>query len=187
MKIRIIFLLVSASFLTYACGKTGQQKIEELEKQELATGIRHDSLFQGLYLGMTQPDFRDTCRVRHAQKLFDESSNRMVEFELKKGEVKFPMKLTFNTTFEQDKITQMVAYFKYSTPEPWNPEKTTAKLSKDVRLLMEKWYGGSFFITQLTAETKAFLQISGNRRIIISVEKEDEVMVVFTDLSAKNK
>ena len=61
----------------------------------------------------------------------------------------------------------------------------TDKLLKDVSQLMAKWYGDGFFAATLSTGFKGFAQVSGNRRITISAEKDDEILILFTDLTVK--
>lgn len=185
MKIKRILFFFSILLLMSACRGTDKKKLIEVEKQELAKGIRNDSIFHGLYLGMTVAAFADTCRERHRQGLFDEGGNRMVEFELKNNELKFPAKISFYPIFTHNKISEVPVFFRYSNLEIWNPEMKTDKLLIDVKKLMEKWYNGRFFLTALPTGRNGFAQVSGNRRILIKMDKEDEVVVVFTDLIAK--
>ena len=185
MKNRIVLFLFSLLVLASACQRTDKKNLVEVEKQELAKGIRNDSVFQGIYLGMTTEAFADTCRARHAEGLFDEGGNRMVEYELTHNELKFPAKISFFPLFKQNKISEVPINFKYSNLEIWNAAMKTDKLLVDVKKLMEKWYGDSFFLTPLPTGRNGFVQVSGNRRILIKVDKEDEVMVVFTDLTAQ--
>ena len=133
---------------------------------------------------MTTEAFADTCRARHAEGLFDEGGNRMVEYELTHNELKFPAKISFFPLFKQNKISEVPINFKYSNLEIWNAAMKTDKLLVDVKKLMEKWYGDGFFITDLPTGVKGYAKVSGNRRIMIFAEKEFEVMVVFTDLTA---
>lgn len=185
MKIKTIFFSFGILLLVSACRGTDKKNLAEVEKQELSKGIRNDSLFYGLYLGMTIDAFADTCRKRHREGLFDEGGNRMVEFELKNNELKFLAKISFYPSFTQNKISEVPVFFKYRNSEPWNPEMATGKLLLDVKKLMEKWYGDGFFITPLPTGRNGFAQVSGNRRILIKVDKDDEVVVIFTDLTLK--
>ena len=181
---KIVFFLGLLCTLI-ACKNGAKQDLAAIAKQELAKGIRNDSIFHGLYLGMTIAAFADTCREKHRQMLFDEGGNRMVEFELKNNELKFPAKISFYPSFKQGKISEIPVHIRYKDLEIWNPEMKTDKLVKDVKQLMEKWYGGTFFITPLPTGRNGFAQVSGNRRILIKVDKDDEVLVVFTDLTAE--
>lgn len=183
MKIIIATFFLGLLLLSSSCRNMNTKDLSVIEKQELAKGIRNDSVFHGLYLGMTVAAFADTCRERHRQGLFDEGGNRMVEFELKNNELKFPAKISFYPIFTQNKISEVPVSFKYSNLEIWNQEMKTDKLLVDIKKLMEKWYGGGFFLTPLPTGRNGFAQVSGNRRILIKVDKDDEVLVVFTDLT----
>ena len=185
MNNKIIISFLSALLLIFACRRSDEKNLDEIEKQELAKGIRNDIIFHGLFLGMTKEAFADTCRARHAEGLFDEGGSQTIEYELKNGELKFLGKVSFYPNFKDNKISEMPVRFKYSNFDGWNPQMKTDKLLKDVNQLMAKWYGDGFFAATLSTGFKGFAQVSGNRRITISAEKDDEILVLFTDLMVK--
>jgi len=60
-RFSFILLFLSILFLSYSCETTPEQEYRKREAKELASGVRNDSLFLGLYLGMTMDDFYARC------------------------------------------------------------------------------------------------------------------------------
>jgi hypothetical protein len=187
MKKNVLLFLLFALLLT-ACKTNSEKKLADVEKQELAKNIRHDSLFMGIYLGMPREAFLEHCWKKNKEGLFVEGSNKSVEYVFKKEDIdfKYPIQMNFYPRFRDDRIGELPVQFTFRTLDPWNPEMQTDKLLKEVRILMEKWYGNDFFLTTLPNGKKAYAKVHGNKRIVMCVEKDFEVLVVFTDLMATN-
>lgn len=185
MKSRTIFIAFAMLFLI-SCRNTQEKKLADVEKIELAKNTRHDSLFMGLHLGMTREAFLEHCWKKNKEGAFTEGNNKTVEYQFKKEDFdfKYPIQMNFYPRFKDGRIGEMPLYFSYRTLDPWNPNMQTEKLLKEVRELMKKWYGNDFFLTTLPNGKKAYAKVHGNKRIVICVEKDFEVMVVFTDLMA---
>lgn len=188
MKIRIIIFFIGLMFMSYACRNSQNKDLATIEKQELATGIRHDSLFMGLTFGMTEQEFFDFCWGMNKKGVFTEGSGMSVEYQLGKKDFHYPIQMNFYPQFLNDKIKEMPMAFTYKGIDLSYPNEQTQKLLLDVKGLMEEWYGTSFFITPLPKGEKgqnAYAKVSGNRRVLIFSEKEYEVMVIVTDLTAR--
>jgi hypothetical protein len=177
-----LYLLILLSL--FACRNNGEKNLAEVEKQELAKGIRNDSLFMGVYLGMTEKDFLDHCWKMNKQNVFTEGSKKTVECQLDKQGFNYPIQINFYPGFKNEKIYIMPVIFSYKSLDIFNPNMQTDNLLKEVKHLLEKWYGQGFFLTTLPDAKKAFAKVDGNRSIIVLVEKDFEVTVMFTDLTA---
>jgi hypothetical protein len=186
MKInRFLLLIILCSFA--ACRNNGERNLAEVEKQELAKNIRHDSLFMGIHFGMTRAAFFEYCWQKNKEKLFLQGRDKSVEYQLPKENSNYPIQLNFYPRFDKnDKINELPILFAYKTLDPWNPNMQTEKLLKEVRVLMQKWYGEGFFLTTLPDGKKAYAKVDGNKRTTIFVERDFEVMVVMTDLTSNN-
>ena len=182
-----ILLFLGLTITTFACSNVGQKSLADIEKQELATGIRNDSLFMGLTLGMSKQEFFDFCWAMNKKGVFTDGEEKTVEYVFGKKNFAFPLQMNFYPQFKYDKISEMPIKFTYKGIDLSYPNGQTEKLLKDVKGLMEEWYGTGFFITPLPKGEKgqnAFAKVSGNRRVLIFSEKEFEVMVLVTDLTA---
>ena len=183
MKIKTIHFFFSIILFMFGCQGTEKKNLQEVEKQELAKGTRCDSIFQGLYFGMSEPDFYAHCWKKNKEKIFAQALNMKVDYDLTHNESKFPLKINFFPMFAQEKIYEVPTHITFLNTDYFNPEMKTDKLLIEVKKLMEKWYG-EFFITPLPNGRNAYAQVLGNRRILIKVDKENEVAVVFTDLTS---
>ena len=186
MKRILVFLFfLSVSLYMSSCRNTGEKKLADVEKQELATGIRYDSLFLGLSLGMTKRKFFDYCLDMNKKGIFTEGADKTVEYDLGKMNFHFPIQMNFYPNFKEDKISALPIKFTYKGIDLSYPNGQTEKLAEDVKKLMKEWYGDGFFITPLPNGGKGYAKVSGNRRVLIFSEKEYEIMVIVRDLTVE--
>ena len=186
MKSLILIFFIGFVLLINACQKTEKRSLAEVEKQELAKGIRSDSLFLGLYLGMTAKEFYAVCWDLNKKGILREAAgNTAAAYQLNRGELNYEAEMDFYPTYKNDKINEMPVRFHYKAWAPWNEHLQSNKLILEVQKLMEKWYGGGFFVTPLPKGGKGIVKVDGNKRITITLvtESESEVLVTFTDLT----
>ena len=177
----LIFVIVIVT--VSACSK--KQQYKRLVERELASGVRHDTLFLNLQLGMTSENFYKTCwDLNKAGLIRQGSGNTTVAYEMKE-ELNFVTNVNFYPSFYEDKIYEMPVQFKYKAWAPWNKQMQSDSLQLDVLSLFEEWYGIGFFEVAPDAQKKAFVKVDGNRRISIYKDHVEEgtVWAVFTDLS----
>jgi hypothetical protein len=175
-------LLIFGSVINGCSQKT---KYERRLKYELASGVRYDSLFMGLYLGMPQKDFYNHCWLLNKKGLVKQGEgNASVEYQLKKGELKYPARMDFYPKFSEAKISEMDVRFAYSGWAPWNKELSSDKLQTDVLKWYEKTYGHGFIEAKHLEKGSAYVRVDGNRRISIYKENDLYVWAVFTDMLA---
>ena len=184
MKKSIIWLmpfLISGLFIS---GCSPKMRYEKRLKHELASGERYDSLFMGLYLGMSEKDFYTHCwKLNRTGVIKQGPSNLSVEYNMQK-ELNFPATMNFYPNFAKEKIVEMPVQFKYNGWAPWNKELTSDKLQTDVLRWYKKVYGGGFIKVKHPNRGIAYVKLNGNRRITIFVQDELHVWAVFTDLLA---
>lgn len=183
MKLKIVLFFGILVFFA-DCRNAHKKDLATIEKQELASGIRNDSLFMGLTFGMERQEFYNFCWAMNKKGVFTEGDNKLVEYQLGKKNFAYPIQMNFFPQFKNEKINVMPVKFTYKGVDLSYPNGQTEKLVKDVKMQLEEWYGGGFFKTSLPDGKECYVQVKGNRRIMIMVEKEYEVMVVFTDLTA---
>ncbi len=163
-------------------GCSPKAEYEKRLKRELASGIRNDSLFMGLYLGMPDKDFYTRCWKLNKQGLIKQGGNNTtVEYQMR-NELKYPTQMDFYPSFVDNKISEMPVRFVYSGWAPWNKELTSEKLQADVLSWFKQVYGDDFIEIQHPEKGMAYVNISGNRRISIFKEDELHVWAVFTDM-----
>ena len=185
MKIRIVLVMqvLLAGLIIYGCSP--RSKYESMLKHELASGVRYDSLFMGMSLGMSEKDFYMQCWMLNREGLIKQGSdNTTVKYEMK-NELKYLATMDFYPGFFQDKIYEMPVRFIYNGWTPWNKELSSDNLELDVLRLYEKIYGEGFIKVKHPKRGRAYKKIDGNRRITIFKEDDMHVWAVFTDMSVK--
>lgn len=176
-------LLILVVGLTTSC----QQKSEyqKLLERELATGERHDSLFLGLYLGMSSKDFYTTCWELNRQGVVRQGlGNASVVYRLG-NKLPYSAIMDFYPAFYEDKIVEMPLVFRYDAWSPWNRRLWSDSLQLDVLHLMEDWYGEGFIRSEHPEKGIAYVKVDGNRRIVIVTPDDQMVRVLFTDMSVE--
>lgn len=182
MRTIINGLVISVLAILMLIGCTPRSKYKQKLKNELASGVRFDSLFMGVYLGMPVRDFYTKCWDLNRQGIIKQGkSNTSVEYQLK-TELKFPATMDFYPTFVEGKITEMPVRFAYNGWAPWNKKLSSENLQQDVLHWYEKSYGKGFMKIKHPEKGIAYVKIDGNRQI--SIFKEDDIFVwaVFTDM-----
>ena len=157
-------------------------------QKELAKGIRNDSLFLNIHFGMKKKDFYTECWKLNKQKLIQQGpGNLSVEYALDTG-LRSKAFMRFYPAFDEEKIYEMPVAFNYEAWSPWNKELATDTLLLDVRDMLSRWYDAEFEKIQNPEGSKeAFVNINGNRRIMIFRYDHVTVKALFTDLVAKNE
>jgi hypothetical protein len=180
-------LLVSLTIIGFLIpGCSPKARYERKLKHELASGIRNDSLFLGLYLGMPDKDFYTRCWELNKKGLLRQGgTNTTVEYHTK--ELKYPCKMDFYPSFVGGRISELPVRFMYSGWAPWNKELTSDKLQSDVLNWYKKAYGTEFMEVEHPSKGLAYVNINGNRRISIFKEDELHVWAVFTDMLVKKE
>ena len=182
-KYIIQFLAVLAFFSILNIGCTPRAKYEHRLKKELSSGVRYDSLFMGLYLGMPQKDFYTHCWQLNKMGLVKQGMrNTTVEYQIKK-ELKYPAAMNFYPSFVNNKIAEMPVQFTYAGWAPWNKSLSADSLQYDVLRWFRIMYGDGFIKIRHPQKGLAYVKIDGNRRITIFKENELNVWAVFSDMT----
>ena len=185
---KIILSIVPLMIIGYfVSGCSPKAEYERMLKHELASGVRHDSLFLGLYLGMSDKDFYTHCwKLNRNGLVIQGSTNTTVEYRTK-DELKYTCNMNFYPSFVNGKISELPVRFIYTGWAPWNKELSADKLQIDVLNWCKKKYMVDFMIVEHPTKGLAYVNISGNRRISIFKEDEMHVWAVFTDILVKNE
>lgn len=154
---------------------------EKLVDTELRKGIRKDSLFLGISLGMSSKDFYAHCwELNKRQVIRQGTRNMSVLFTL--TDLKDTADMNFYPTFESDSIYEMPVYINYRGWAPWNAQLSSDTLVVDLIKMLKRWYGGDFIKLNFPELGIVFVKVDGNRRITVSRDVEPTVKVVFTDM-----
>lgn len=180
MRVLLICTLMIAGL--FACQSEYRQMVEE----ELASGVRQDSIFLGIYFGMSSQEFYTHCWLMNRRELFvNGPTNQSVQFDISK-ELKYPGKMNFYPTFHQDSIYEMPVMFTYDA-FAWEDEYGADSLLQDVRGMMERWYGEFHEFTH-PDKGSVYVNIQGNRQIrLFKNNLGNSVNAIFTDLSVKSE
>ncbi len=76
----------------------------------------------------------------------------------------------------------MPVTFQYTGWAPWNKQLSSDSLTLDVVSLFEKWYGGKFLKMQHPDGYTFFVNVDGNRRIVVQPYNDHVVKATFTDM-----
>lgn len=185
MALGILFL---SSVFFFSCKQ--KSDYHRMVERELASGVRHDSLFLGLHLGMTSKDFYTYCWELNKQGLIRQgAANTSVYYQIK--DFSYPAGMDFYPNFYKDKIVAMPIVFAYDSWAPWNRHLFAENLKKEVLALMEKWYGRGFLEIDnpdlVGLSGNAFVKVDGNRRISIYNVDDASVRVDIVDLLAQRE
>jgi len=180
--LRLIPILLISISLIIGCSQ--KSKYDRKLKQELASGVRNDSLFMGFYFGMAQKEFYTRCWKLNQQGLIKQGlRNTTVEYKTK-DELKYPATMDFYPEFAQMKIFEMPVRFVYDGWAPWNTKLGADSLQVQVLKWYEKQYGDDFMEVKHATRGIAYVQLKGNRRISIFKENDTYVWAIFTNMLA---
>jgi hypothetical protein len=187
MKKTILWLIQLLIIGSLISGCSPKAKYERRLKHELASGVRNDSLFMGLYFGMTDKDFYSQCWKLNRKGLIRQgTTNTTVEYRIK-NELKYTAQMDFYPTFVHGKISEMPVRFVYSGWAPWNKVLSSDSLQIDVLKWYKKVYGDGFMKIQHPDKGIAYVKINGNRQISIFKEDDLHVWAVFTDMLVRKE
>lgn len=175
--------IVLLALLSGVLGCARQSKYTEVVEDELASGVRHDTILLGLHFGMAEKDFYNTCWDLNKQGIIKEGySNRTVYYRL--PDLPHEGFLDFFPIFKNGKIQSFEGFTMYTGWAPWNKELWADKLIEDTRKLFEASYpGNEFFPIKSPGRGKAYVKVDGNRRIVLYYTEDSKVEVLISDLT----
>lgn len=177
-------------FLFFLMGTACKNKLEghnvyqTTVKKELAKGTRKDSIFLGIYFGMTNKDFFGHCWTLNKKGIIsDGNNNTMVLYRIDSA-LKHPASMNFYPDFYENKIFRMRVSFQYNAWAPWNKNQFADSLLPDVVNLYKQWYPDGNDFIELTDARKGtiYVKVDGNRRITIGKFDDMLVKVEYMDL-----
>ncbi len=181
LRFCVAFLLV----VTLAIGAC-KQDYATLKQRELATGVRNDSIFMGMYFGMSRMEFYRHCLDMNQQGLITNGAENSSALYVMQG-YRQPIDMNFYPDFSEDKIYNMKVWFDYQTWAPWNKEYYAEMLVPDALSILEKWYGPGF-VKQRTDKGRPFwAKVQGNREVTLRILDERRLRVDITDISVQPK
>jgi hypothetical protein len=162
-----------------------------LEKREVQSGVRYDSIFKGFYFGMKHHDFREYCykknTVDHDFKMGGANTS-WLESKLN-NELSYPAAINFYPVFSNGVIAEMNALIYYDNAIFKDGTFDKDSLLLDVVAMMERWYGKPFLKIKSPVPYKddIYVSVRGNRRVTVYPASTPEVKVWIVDLYAKKE
>lgn len=182
LSIKFIFTLIIITLILVSCKR--KTPYEQLVEKELRLGNRKDTTLMGVYFGMTRKDFYAHCWKMNKQGLVKQGSkNLTVEYEL--TNLKSPAKLNFFPSFKDDTIFDVSATAEYIAWAPWNKDLCADSLLLDLITKWEFEYGNDFLHVTHPEKGELYVDVDGNRRIILSTIDEKTVKILYSNLYAE--
>lgn len=184
-RMKWMVLIFLTALIAGSCSprKTYERRL----KRELTSGVRYDSLFLGLSMGMTSEEFYKHCWGLNRDSIVRQgTANMSVQYDLNQ-ELDYPATMNFYPIFNENSIVEMPVRFIYNGWAPWNKELSADNLAKDVKRWYEEIYGKGFITISHPMNGEAYTKIDGNRRITIYVENDLYVWAIFTDMLYKSE
>ena len=178
-SISFTFLIAFITLLVLGSCKSDYQRMKD---REMAKGVRVDSLFLGIHLGMERQAFFDRCTELNKQQLITQGGAAGLDVTHTLDGLKYRAGMDFYPTFRDDKIYEMPVDFHYYGWSPWAKDMFSDKLVGDVVRLLEEWYGKGFIRMEYPGKYPAYVKVDGNRRILVAQKDDQYVRAIFTDL-----
>lgn len=160
-------------------------------KEELAKGIRQDSILLGLNFGNSRNEFYGRCFDLNKQKMVsqgpDNSSVQYIWTDSLVHEEPTEIRLLFYPGFDDyDKISSMDMEFSYLAWAPWNAELQSDSLILKVKELLLMWYKGNDFVIAKDGELEFPVKVDANRRVLILPKDAQTIKVLVHDILHPN-
>lgn len=160
---------------------------EKLVEREMSKGVREDSLFLGIHLGMTRKDFFVHCWKLNKQYMLDNGPGNLSAQYTIKDELRLPTFMRFYPNFIDNQVYEMPVEFTYTSWSPWAKETSGDSLLPDVLRMYEKWYGKDFIKMEQEGKKDSWVMIDANRRLIVYRKDTSTVFAKYDDLLLTNK
>lgn len=183
------FLKYASNFFALGIVWSGcfQSDYTKLVKAELAKGIRMDSVVFGINLGDTRDEFYGKCFDLNKQQLVTAGPNGATVQYLFTDSLfhaePTDMRLLFIPAFDKDDVLiEMNLEFSYMAWAPWNRQYQSDTLKEKVLELLMQWYKGNEFIIAKINENEVPVKLDGNRRMLVYIKDEKNVVVKVHDI-----
>lgn len=160
---------------------------EKLVEREMSKGVREDSLFLGIHLGMTRKDFFVHCWKLNKQYMLDNGPGNLSAQYTIKDDLRLPTFMRFYPNFIDNQVYEMPVEFTYTSWSPWAKETSGDSLLPDVLRMYEKWYGNEFIKMEQEGKKDSWVMIESNRRLIVYRKDTSTVFAKYDDLLLTNK
>ncbi len=174
-----ITVICLVSFCLCSCGKKDYHRLVAYEK---AKGIRQDSLFLGISIGMDSERFYKHCWDLNKKGLIREGmASATIHYSL--PETNDKIKFEFYPVFKEGKVQSMTGYFYHTAWAPWSKETFPDFIIEETKELLSDWYNVHFVPIARIGMGKTYAAVKGNLRIVLYYKQDTRVEVLFTDLT----
>jgi hypothetical protein len=181
-----IVLLSFALVCLIFFGCNPEKKLKRVIDQELASGVKKDSLFLGLEFGITMEEFFDRCRELNQQGLVREGSKNMSVEYIFNDSLDQPIAFNFYADREANgpihKYYTSFYYYAFAL----NRHLYADRLLEMLPNILMDWYGGNEPFTLVKDGKKYLYKIDGNRVIELYVYDTGTVVATYFDSSKMN-
>jgi hypothetical protein len=183
---RSSFLSIAGLLILVFIGCNPEKKLKRVIEQELATGIRNDSLFLGLKFGITMDEFFEQCRELNKQGLVREGSKNMSVEYIFKDSIDQP--IAFNFYADRDANGPIYRYYTSFNYYAFalNRHLYSDRLMEILPTILMDWYGGNKPFTVRRDGKEYIYKIDGNRMIELYIYDMSTVVATYYDSSQIN-
>ena len=188
MNLRIRLKIIGLPILCILFFNCTGSEYSKLVKQEMASGVVHDSLLFDMKFGQHKQDFFQACWLLNNKGIISNGpGNKTVKYKLplKPGDSsEKEITLLFFGDFNEKKImTGMDFQFYYNAWSIWNKSLQSDKLLPVVMDSLIKWYPGNDFIKVPLKKDSVHLlvKVDGNRRITIRPLEDERIVKAKID------
>ena len=190
MKFRInkqFYILTAILYIFLSC----ESEYSKFVKDELATGVKNDSLFFGMKFNDTQQEFFSICQELNKKEMITHGpQNRFAEYTMKSNdEGDSSIQMLFYGIFDKESImTGVNMRFSYNGWFPNNQKFYSDKLIPRIQDTLKAWFPGNDFLKVNLKDLNkdAYVKIDGNRQIKMYALDEKMVAVRIEDLDKKS-
>lgn len=176
-KLQIYLVIFNYILFLVSCEQKSNYK--QIVERELVKGVQNNELFLGYYFGMTEEDFFNHSWEMNKKGIL--TGDTYIRYNLDLFDKNARMR--FYPEFKNGKIFKMPVEISYDGWAPWNVELSSDSLIVDLMDLYQKKYNADFkrmYYPKL--DKKVWIDVNGNRRIILRKQDERTVQVEFFDL-----
>jgi hypothetical protein len=181
---QILYAVLVTAVWFYLAGC--QSDYTRMVKEEMAKGVRYDSVLLGINFGDSNHDFFGRCYDLNAAGVITQGTGVSVRYVLSDSvdtSLAAPLAIDFYPTFDQNfKIAELRLKFGYVGWNGWNKSLHSDSLRLKVMSLMKEWYGGNDFVIARLDSTELPVKVDGNRRIIVSILDASQVEAQIQDI-----
>ncbi len=183
----ILILILFTLALFSAC----QSEYDKTVKQEINSGLRHDTLLFNLTVGDTKKEFFEKCWQLNKEQLISQGSGNkyakyFMEPDLTADSTKRVEVLFFGIFDKQNIMHGMEMKMSFTAWAPWNKEHQSDQLMSYMEERYMRQYAGNPFIKiDVDEQIKALVKVDGNRQILMFPLDNQRISVKITDLTHK--